>query len=83
MKSILMLALLATIPAMALTAGDNNSEMAVDYLSWCDGNSVVAQDSQGQLFVSANCTDLGLTCKASEPMHRAQRMIMTATCVKK
>lgn len=83
MKSILMLALFAATPAMALISGDNNSEMAVDYLSWCDGNNVIGQDSQGQLFVSANCTDLGLTCKASEPMYRAQRMIMTATCVKK
>jgi len=80
MKSILMLAVLAAAPAMAMNSGDNDVQPETTYLSWCDSNNVIAQDSKGQLYVRANCNDSGLICKTTE-VYRGQGSVVSATCV--
>lgn len=82
MKSILVMALFASVPAMALASGYDSEESVVNYISWCDGNSVIAQDSQGNLFVRANCDDQGLQCKTIES-YRSFGSTVTASCVQK
>lgn len=83
MKYLFMSLMFASAPAMALTAGDSYSdEVVAEYFSWCEGNSVVSQDSQGQLYVRANCSDEGLTCKTRQ-VYRMNRTIVSAVCIDK
>lgn len=86
MKSVLVMALLATSPAMAVSYGGGSgifaNEPVVQYISWCDGNSVIGQDKEGNLYVRANCDEGGLECKTTQ-MYRHQRSIVTASCVEK
>jgi len=57
-------------------------QVPATYLSWCDHNSVIAQDSNGNLFVRANCSESGLQCKTSQ-IYRAQGSVVSASCVRK
>ncbi|MBS1969887.1 MAG: hypothetical protein JSU04_06245 [Bdellovibrionales bacterium] len=82
MKSILMLAVLASAPAMALTIGDGRTEPSVRYLSWCDGNSVISEDAQGQLYVKAVCKQQTEECRLTERPF-GQGSTISATCVLK
>ncbi|WP_413289909.1 hypothetical protein [Bdellovibrio sp. HCB337] len=87
MKSLLVMALFATTPAMAVTIGGGGSDTFADepvvrYFSWCDGNSVVGQDKEGNLYVRANCDEGGLQCKSTQT-YRSHGSIVTATCVAK
>lgn len=82
MKSILILAVFASVPAMAMTYGDGREEPVVRYLSWCDNGNVIGEDAQGQLYVRANCTAQGLECKTTES-YRHFGSTVTATCVDK
>jgi hypothetical protein len=81
MKSILMLAVLASTPAMALTIGDGRTEPSVRYLSWCDANSVISEDGQGQLYVKAVCKQ-NEECRLTERPF-GQGSTISATCVLK
>jgi hypothetical protein len=83
MKSILILAVFASVPAMAMTYGDGREEPIVRYLSWCDHDNVIGEDAQGQLYVRANCAAQGLECKATPPTYRHFGSTVTATCVEK
>ena len=83
MKSMMILVLLASAPAMAVSFGDGSGDPVVaNYLSWCDGNSVIAQDPQGTLYVRANCDEGGLQCKTTQ-VYRSQGSEVSATCVQK
>lgn len=82
MKSMIMMLLLSSAPAMAVSFGEGSAEPVVNYLSWCDGNSVVAQDAQGDLYIRANCDEGGLQCKTTQ-VYRNQGSVVSATCVKK
>lgn len=86
MKSVLVLALFAAAPAMAISPGDGSGaisdQAAVQYLSWCDSNSVIAQDAQGNLYVRANCDEGGLVCKTTQ-FYRAGGSIVSASCKQK
>ena len=66
---------------MAMNFGEGSAEPVVNYISWCDGNSVIGQDQRGELYVRANCGDLGLQCKASQ-RYVGQTQIATAVCSK-
>jgi hypothetical protein len=81
MKLTLIAMIFAAVPAMAISPnGEDQEQPEVDYISWCDGNSVIGQDSKGQLYVAANCTDSGLKCKATQ-IYRVKRSIVSAACV--
>lgn len=82
MKSILMLAVFASVPAMAMTYGDGREEPVIRYFSWCDSGNVIAEDAQGQLYVRANCKEQGLECKTTES-YRHFGSTVTAACVDK
>jgi len=82
MKTIMMmLVLVSAAPVMAIDLGEGrSSEPVVNYLSWCDGNSVIAQDAKGDLYVRANCDDAGLKCKATQ-VYKELGSQVTAACV--
>lgn len=83
MKSIMMMLILASAPAMAVTMLEGYGDQpVVDYISWCDGNSVVGQDQKGDLYIRANCDEAGLQCKTSQ-VYRNQGSVVYASCVKK
>lgn len=82
MKSLFMTVLLAAAPAMAMIDGNQEQDQSsVDYVSWCDNNNVIGQNSEGELELRANCTDAGLTCKTTQ-IYRLRRSIVSASCVK-
>jgi len=82
MKSILMLAVFACAPMMALAYGDSSEQQMPQFISWCDGDNVIGQNSQGQLVIRAQCATQGLECKATET-YRQNGSTVTATCVDK
>ena len=59
-----------------------NDDMQIDFLSWCDGNNVVAQNEQGKPYVRANCEDQGQVCKVYDA-YRMNRVIYSAACESK
>ena len=80
MKSFLMMIVLAATPAMAMSYGEGNSQQPeVEYLSWCDGNNVMSEDSQGQVSIRDNCSNAGLVCRATQ-IYRMHRTLVSATC---
>ncbi len=82
MKSLLMLAVMVSAPAMALTLGDDTVEAPVYYLSWCDGNNVISEDAQSQLYVKAVCKQQTEECRLTKkPL--GQGSAISATCVLK
>lgn len=53
----------------------------VEFLSWCDGNKVVAQNPEGKLYVRANCEEAGLVCKVYDA-YRFGSVFYSANCEK-
>jgi hypothetical protein len=83
MKYVFLAMIFAATPVLAIGYGDGDFEQpAVDYLSWCDGNNVIGQDSEGQLHVLAVCSDSHLKCKATQ-VFRLNKSIVTAACFPK
>lgn len=63
---------------MALTAG--SEEASVEFIAWCEDNSVMTQDSStGKAQVIANCSEQNLTCKPFS-VFRMGKVIYSATC---
>lgn len=58
-----------------------SDETAVTYLSWCQNNIVLAQDSKGEVFELANCSEQNLKCTTSE-VYRSVGKVVTASCQK-
>ncbi|MBV2168946.1 MAG: hypothetical protein KUL82_09580 [Bdellovibrio sp.] len=71
-------------PAMAQENGlsSQSEDFTVDFISWCENNSVMMQNSDGSVYERANCSDQGLSCKTFQ-MHRLHKTIYTAACVEK
>ena len=83
MKSMIV-AMALTLSAGSVMAQDMSvfsyrGDVEVDFLSWCDGDKVVAQNQEGKLYVRANCEDKGQTCKVYET-RRLSRAMYTANC---
>ncbi|MNJ90991.1 hypothetical protein D3C87_86340 [compost metagenome] len=88
MKSLIVAMMLVAGPAMAgvfqtdelvAAAAIPREEIEVDYISWCEGNSVMAQNQKGDVIERANCTDYGRTCKATQS-YRGYKYVVTAMC---
>lgn len=85
MKSLIVALMLVSGSAMAqsdLNAYRSQDDFSVTYLSWCEKNNVMAQDSQGNVYVRANCSDQGLTCKAVSS-YRGNSTVYAAACSEK
>ncbi|AHZ86101.1 hypothetical protein AB1A81_02255 [Bdellovibrio bacteriovorus] len=54
-------------------------ELYIDFISWCDSNNVMGQDSQGQTYVKFNCSEYGQTCRQTVT-HRHNRTLYFAAC---
>lgn len=75
---------MTAVPAMAydtFTSGIRD-DLAIDYLSWCEGNKVMAQTQFGKNYVRFNCEDQGLVCKTYDA-YQFNRVIYSAACDKK
>lgn len=74
---------LCAAPAMAQdqVVSYINDNYPVDFLSWCDGNKVVAQNPEGKIYVRANCEEAGLVCKVYDA-YRFGGVTYTANCEK-
>lgn len=81
MKSILIALVMASSPAFAqnqmMSAHD---EPVVDYISWCDGNKVMGQDTAGNMYVRRVCEETHEECRTTS-RYSMHRVIVTATCV--
>lgn len=77
----------ATIPAMAFDGARSgiNDDLFFDYLSWCEGNKVMASTQSGQPYMRFNCEDQGLVCKTFDVsrFYGQNRVIYSAACDKK
>lgn len=70
-----------TTPALARDgfASSFRDGMQIDFLSWCDGNKVVAQTEEGKLYVRYNCEDQGKVCKVYDA-YQMGRVLYSAAC---
>lgn len=80
-----MLAVLASLLIGGVASAQNETRIIpidgdVIYLSWCDDNKVVSQDSNGLDQVRSDCTALGLECR-SQHIVRMHQVIIIASCV--
>lgn len=75
---------MAAIPAMAVDGFSTTvrDEMQIDFLSWCEGNKVMAQTQNGTPYVRFNCADEGKVCKVYDA-YQMNRVIYSAACEKK
>lgn len=77
------IALAALMTSFAAQAADEttlsfmNDEIV--YASWCDGDSILTQDTHGKVYSTANCGDQNLVCKEkSRPMRNG--VVFYAVC---
>ena len=81
MKTLIAAFVLLASPAFAYFQEGSTSEPDIHYLSWCDGNNVVAENSQGQLIVRAACTERQ-TCQTFT-RYQIDRAIVIGSCIDK
>ena len=76
MKTLIASILMVSSSAFAF---DYSTEREVNYISWCDDNQVIVNNSNNQTIVLADCNSSGLTCTEQvRPQGRA--LIVTASC---
>lgn len=83
MKSVFALLMLVSTSAFAtpseVVSSRISDEYYVDFISWCDSNNVMGQDSQGQTYVKFNCSEYAQTCRQTVT-HRHNRTLYFAAC---
>jgi|GEM_PF-1216881 len=85
MKTMIAALLLIAGPAMAQVSVDEVAssrvydQLDVEFLSWCENNNVMAQDSKGQVTVRANCSQKNEVCRTYHTYHH-HYTVVSAIC---
>lgn len=81
MKSLFAVLMLVSSSAFAsdVISSRPQDELYIDFISWCDSNNVMGQDSKGQNYVKINCSEYGQTCRQTVT-HRHNRTLYFAAC---
>lgn len=81
MKTLIAAFVLLASPAFAYFQEGSSSEPDVHYLSWCEGNNVVAENAQGNTVIRVTCTEKQ-TCQIFT-RYQIDRAIVIGSCVDK
>lgn len=76
------LLLITSLTFSAALAGAYNDDLNVVYLSWCDQQNVMQEDSSGRAVVRANCALDEKVCKSFET-YKNRMVIFSAVCADK
>lgn len=88
MKSILAAIVLTVATSQALALGSYgtdagfNDVLSFEYLSWCEGNKVMAATQKGVPYQKFNCEDQGKVCKTYDvsAFYPGSRQVYAAAC---
>ena len=84
MKSVILaIALvLSSTAAMAqnrVVFGGMKDDLRLEFLSWCEGNKVMAENEEGKNYVRTNCEDQGQVCKVYDA-YKFGTVLYSAAC---
>ncbi|NUN07073.1 MAG: hypothetical protein HUU57_15095 [Bdellovibrio sp.] len=69
----------ATVANAASYVESVGGDQEVEYLTWCQGNTVVGLTEKGDVYAVANCEEQALVCKTTKRYFSAKTLV-TASC---
>ena len=65
--------------ANAASFVESNGAQEVEYITWCQGNTVVGLTEKGDVYAVANCDEQALVCKTTKkPL--VGKTVVSASC---